>query len=112
MSALTIFFQLLLFLSSNTPVYFIWLEYISFFKYSFEGLLINEFDNYTLPGELPVCMCVCVCVCVRVCMCVCVCVRVVHACVCACTTPHHTMPCRTISELTGFSSRYGNKELD
>eukprot|EP00117_Sycon_ciliatum_P034799 scpid29605/ scgid1650/ Protein white len=35
----------------NTPVYFIWLEYISFFKYSFEGLLINEFDNYTLPGN-------------------------------------------------------------
>jgi len=32
---------------SNIPVYFIWIYYISIFKYAFEALIINEFSNRT-----------------------------------------------------------------
>lgn len=32
--------------SANVPVYLIWLQYLSFFKYAFEALVINEFTGY------------------------------------------------------------------
>jgi hypothetical protein len=42
---------------STVPVYFIWLEYLSYFKYSFEALAINQCTSVDIiPGE---------CVCVR-----------------------------------------------
>eukprot|EP00117_Sycon_ciliatum_P019578 scpid51410/ scgid3350/ Protein white len=35
--------------SDSTPVYFIWIEKISFIKYSFHAMMINEFQNAETP---------------------------------------------------------------
>jgi len=33
--------------TNKTPDYFIWIEYMSFFKYAFRALVINEFKHIT-----------------------------------------------------------------
>lgn len=40
--------------SANIPPWFIWIHYISLFKYAYEALIVNEFQNlpfYCDPGE-------------------------------------------------------------
>ena len=34
--------------TSNIPVYFIWIEYFSYFKYAFSALMQNEFNGLDL----------------------------------------------------------------
>ena len=41
------------------PVYFVWLKYLSWFKYGFEALIINQFKGahlgeYSLQPPLPI----------------------------------------------------------
>jgi len=65
---------------SNLPLPVQWLQYLSFVRYSFEGLIINEYDGVFIKTCNPVNPSDCfnvpgafVCVCVRVCVCLCVC---------------------------------------
>lgn len=36
--------------SGDIPDYWIWLHYMSLFKYAFESLIINDLHNYTIPS--------------------------------------------------------------
>jgi len=40
--------------SANVPVYLIWLQYLSFFKYGYEALVVNEFTGCVADPVSPV----------------------------------------------------------
>jgi hypothetical protein len=45
-----------------------WASYVSYVRWTYEGLVINEFEGRTdFHATLTVCVHVCVCVCVCVC---------------------------------------------
>ena len=39
------------YLFRSVPVYFIWLKYLSWFKYGFEAMLVNQWDSFGSIGN-------------------------------------------------------------